>query len=168
MTKLGYFHSYFFSLQNHTHTGLYDWAGFFRLFCRLQKSVTNRECSSTISLYSIWPLPVAIGNTPGIAFQFLSYFLISQHCCRLSVLSLTEYAQSSTTCTTTVWLWRRRGGRTFLISHRYYNYTEVRKEAGFRLHSKPPVNYIDIQKSGPWPLWCHPLVCGVPDLTMFG
>lgn len=68
----------------------------FWLLCCLRKSVTNRECSSTISLYSIWPAPVARGNAPGIAFSFcVSYFPISQHCCRLSVPSAT--AQSPAT-----------------------------------------------------------------------
>lgn len=93
--KPGYLHYCFFFLENRIHTS--DWVGLFWLLCCLWKSVTNRECSSTISLYSIWPAPVARGNTPGIAFSFcLSYFLISQHFCRLSVLSATEAAQSPT------------------------------------------------------------------------
>ncbi len=95
-TKPGYLHCCFFFLENCVHTS--DWVGLFWLLCCLWKSVTNRECSSTISLYSIWPAPVARGNTPGIAFSFcLSYFLISRHFCRLSVLSATEAAQSPTT-----------------------------------------------------------------------
>lgn len=90
---LGYLHCSNFFLENCIHTS--DWVGFFWLLCCFWKSVTNSECSSTISLYSIWPAPVARGNTPGIAFSFcLSYFLISQHCCHLPVLSATESAQS--------------------------------------------------------------------------
>lgn len=85
-----------------------DWVGLFWLLCCLRKSVTNGECSSTISLYSIWPAPVARGNTPGIAFSFcLSYFLISQHCCRLSAPSATESAQSPTTRPQSVAQWSR-------------------------------------------------------------
>lgn len=95
--KPGYLHySFFFFLENCIHIS--DWVGLFWLLCCLRKSVTNRECSSTRSLYSIWPAPVARGNTPGNAFSFcLSYFLISQRCCRLSALSATEAAQSPAT-----------------------------------------------------------------------
>lgn len=82
--KPGYFHYCYFFLGNCTHTS--DWVGLFWLLCCLWKSVTNSECRGTISLYSIWPAPVARGNTPGIAFSFfLSYFLISPCFCRLSV-----------------------------------------------------------------------------------
>lgn len=54
-----------------------DWLSLVRVFCCIQISVSKRECSNTISPYSIWPAPVARGNTPGIAFSFCqSYFLI--------------------------------------------------------------------------------------------
>lgn len=77
--KPGYLHYGFIFLEN-----CIFWFGFFS--CSVS-GVTSRVCSSTISLYSIWPTPVASGNTPGIAFSLcLSYFLISQNCCLLSAL----------------------------------------------------------------------------------
>ena len=71
MTKLGYLHYYLF-LKNCIHTC--DVAGLFCLCCCLLKSVTNRECSGTISLYSIWParLPLATPLALPLVFVFFS------------------------------------------------------------------------------------------------
>lgn len=76
--KPGYLHYFFFLLllENCKHTS--DWFGLFWLFRCLRKSVTNKERSSRISLYSIWPAPFARGNTLSIAVSFLSVLFPNQ------------------------------------------------------------------------------------------
>lgn len=63
-------------LENCKHTS--DWFGLFWLFRCLRKSVTNKERSSRISLYSIWPVPFARGSTLSIAVSFLSVLFPNQ------------------------------------------------------------------------------------------
>lgn len=76
--KPGYCHFYF-SQENCIRTRDYSRCS------AISGRFTKLECSSTICLYSIWPAPVASGNTPGIDFSFcLSHFLMSQRGCRLS------------------------------------------------------------------------------------
>lgn len=72
--KPGYLR-YFFSLpENCKQTS--DWFRLFRFLRRLRKGVTNKECCGTMSLYGIWWVSFARGDTQSTALSvfFFSFF----------------------------------------------------------------------------------------------
>lgn len=76
--KPGYLH-YFFSLpENCKQTS--DWFRLFRFLRRLRKGVTNKECRGTMSLYGIWWVSFARGDTQStplsVFFLFFSPCLV--------------------------------------------------------------------------------------------
>lgn len=94
---------YFLSLpENCKQTS--DWFRLFQFLRRLRKGVTNKECRGTMSLYGIWWVSFARGDTQSTAlsvFFFLFFppalFPDQLRWCRLSVPSSSDTAQSRST-----------------------------------------------------------------------
>lgn len=80
--KPGYLR-YFFSLpENCKQTS--DWFRLFRLLCRLRKGVTNKERCSTMSLYGIWWVSFARGDTQSTALSVFFFFFFPLPCSLIS------------------------------------------------------------------------------------
>lgn len=95
--KPGYLR-YFFSLpENCKQTS--DWFRLFRLLCRLRKDVTNKERCSTMSLYGIWWVSFARGDTQSTAlsvfFSFFSPCLVPWSAALVSFISPLKQRQCS-------------------------------------------------------------------------
>lgn len=74
--KPGYLRYFFSLLENCKQTS--DWFRLFRLLRRLRKGVTNKECCGTMSLYGIWLVSFARGDTQSTALSvFFSSFFFS-------------------------------------------------------------------------------------------